>query len=250
MLSRVLAFARRSTKGLLLRRGWRIKEVSDFDYFESLLHYIHRSKGSLTFVQIGANDGFHNDPLHDFVTRAGAGVRGFALEPVGDYYRDLVRTYASYPGITPINAAIHNTETSMTIHRVDPSKRASVPEWAKGIASFRPDHHELSGTAAGVMISETVTCMTIKDLLTKHQVGDFDVLVTDTEGYDAEILLALDFSLCHPRVIRFEHGLQDGVMSRKRFLDVIGKLKQAGYEIAIESYDATAYLPELFLGRN
>jgi len=39
-------------------------------------------------------------------------------------------------------------------------------------------------------------------------------------------------------------------MSRKRFLDVIGKLKQAGYEIAIESYDATAYLPELFLGRN
>ena len=68
------------------------------------------------------------------------------------------------------------------------------------------------------------------------------MLLIDTEGYDYEILMSIDFKDIKPRIIRFEHGVRDSLMSIRNFKDVCGRLNSFGYQIFAESYDATAYL--------
>ena len=63
------------------------------------------------------------------------------------------------------------------------------------------------------------------------------------EGYDAEIILNLDFRSIRPRIIRFEHGLQHGTMPKDKFSEVIRFLNKNGYQVITEQSDATAYQP-------
>ena len=64
----------------------------------------------------------------------------------------------------------------------------------------------------------------------------------DTEGYDYQILMSIDFAHVKPRMIRFEHGVRDQLMPHENFTKVCSYLNSFGYQIIAESYDATAYL--------
>ena len=74
-----------------------------------------------------------------------------------------------------------------------------------------------------------------------YKIKKIDLLQIDTEGYDAEIILNIDFDLMKPKIIRFEHGLQNGIMTKEIFLKVADVLHKNDYELAIEHNDATAY---------
>ena len=139
------------------------------------------------------------------------------------------------------NIAIHNSKSEMSLYRVDPKYSEKLPKWTKGIASFNKSHHELSGTPSKYIIPESVHCISFDSLLTKHNIKRVDLLQIDTEGYDAEIILEVDFSVIRPSIIHFEHGLKDGVMSKDRFSKVVEKLRKYDYEIMIEPYDVIAY---------
>ena len=69
-----------------------------------------------------------------------------------------------------------------------------------------------------------------------------NVLLQNKEGYDFEILMSIDFAHIKPRIIRFEHGVRNSVMSSDQFIHVCNHLNSYGYQIIAESYDATAYL--------
>jgi hypothetical protein len=71
------------------------------------------------------------------------------------------------------------------------------------------------------MIEETVPCRTLDEVLEEHGVRNVDVLVIDTEGYDAEILHGIDFRRFKPQISRFEHALPSAVMSRETFSKVV-----------------------------
>jgi hypothetical protein len=120
--------------------------------------------------------------------------------------------------------------------------------WTRGISSFDKDHHKRSGTPSEVMIEEMVPCRTLDEVLEEHGVRNVDVLVIDTEGYDAEILRGFDFRRFKPKIIRFEHGLSSAVMSRETFSGVVDLLHRTDYELALERFDATAYQRDLVLG--
>jgi hypothetical protein len=71
---------------------------------------------------------------------------------------------------------------------------------------------------------------------------DINVLIIDTEGYDAKILEMVDFELVRPSIIRFEHGMKSDVMSKETLLAIISRLNSYGYQIIVEDNDATAVL--------
>ena len=226
------------------RAGYRLERTDlNLDpFFERRLQRLLDRKGSLSFVQIGANDGVSFDPLNPFIRRHGERITGIVVEPLQDKFAQLCRTYADYPRIHKVNAAIHNTERRMMLHRVDPRFERKLPGWARGIASFDPRHHERSGTLARHMIAEEVACMTLPELLATVPGFELDVLVTDTEGYDAEILSAIDFTRIRPSLIHFEHGLPAGTMTPEA-LDALGdRLHEAGYSMHILYADAIAFL--------
>ena len=109
------------------------------------------------------------------------------------------------------------------------------------MASFNKDHYKLSGTPKDVFIKEKVPCISLSDLFKKHQVAKIDLLQIDTEGYDLEIILNLDFQVIKPQIIHFEHGLSTGIMSKEDFSTVTEVLHNNGYELWMDLYDITAY---------
>ena len=189
-----------------------------FNVFEPLLYRRLKSVDEFFFVSIGANDGRMVDPVYWFIARNRYRVRGLLIEPMKDAFEELCRTYQDYPRLTPLNLAIHNTEKKMELYRVDPTRLKGLPAWSKGIASFNPEHHKLSGTPTERIITETVECVSLGELIEVHEIDTIDLLQIDTEGYDSEIILGLDFERVKPAVIHFKHGLAVGIMSRRRSL--------------------------------
>jgi hypothetical protein len=229
-------------------RGYRLERTDrDADpFFTRRLERLLARRGTLSFVQIGANDGVSFDPIHAFVRAHRDKVRGLVVEPLADKFAQLSAAYADLPAIRPVHAAIHNTERRMTIHRVDPRLEHRLPRWARGIASFDPRHHERTRTLARHMITEEVTCMTFAELLAAHPGHTPDVLVTDTEGYDAEILRAIDFTTVRPALLHFEHGMPVGTMTPEAFDALCEHLHAHGYSLHVLPADAVAFLPEAF----
>ena len=185
-----------------------------FDFESFLYRYVEVHK-TLNFIQIGANDGIMNDPIFKFNQKNRSVVTGFVLEPLSDAYNSLVANYKSFPNIKPLNLAIHNTNDEMLLYRVKPEYLSKVPEFARGIASFDPNHWKKTSLVPNVeyIQTESVDCISYSKLLEDNDIKSIDLLLLDTEGYDYEILMGIDLSEVKPRIIRFEHGLRDLVLS-------------------------------------
>jgi FkbM family methyltransferase len=197
----------------------------------------------IVFVQIGANDGISNDPLYPLIRRFPGRFRGLVVEPLNDKFQSLKQTYADVKSVVPVNLAVHNTEKEMLIWRVRPDLEKKLPGWAGGMGSFNSEHHKLSQLDSSFFTAEKVFCTTFDDLLTRHRIAGLELLITDTEGYDFEILRNIDFAKHRPTYIHFEHGLSGGTMSWERYKDLIRYLTQHGYSVSQEASDATAFLP-------
>lgn len=237
-------------KALVRSCGYVIRRVDNTQFFDfdALLYDQLQRSGVFCFVQIGACDGVSFDPIYRFVARNHARVRGVVIEPLPDLFQLLQRNYRRYPEVVAVNCAVHNTETEMVLHRVDPARLKEAPDWARGIASFDPQHHRRSGIPTECMIAERVRCRPLSEILKSQQISRLDLLQIDTEGYDAEIVLGIDFREIVPQIIRFEHGLQSGTMAGPAFQRVVEKLHDSGYELMIEASDAIAYRRDLIVG--
>ena len=240
-MSRLSSFTRRRLNRYLRHHGYRIDRQSRISFFEPMLWFCLKRCDMLQIIQIGANDGKESDPISEFIKLNHKEVRAIVIEPIREYYEQLKCHYAGFPNVIPVNTAIHNTEKEMTLYRVDPTKASELPNWAKGIASFDSRHHEKSGIPSEALLAEKVPCVTIGELLEEYQIAHVGLLQIDTEGYDAEILRGFNFDRIRPKLIRFEHGLAEGVMSRDTFSSVRSLLHQYDYELMIEHHDATAY---------
>lgn len=227
---------------LLKKAGYRIRRRDIPSHFEPLLYRRLSKSPDFFFVQVGANDGISSDPIRDFVTTNQ--VAGLVLEPLSDVFERLVSNYREYPRVIPVRTAIHRTDKSVEIHRVDPARVEALGEWTRGIGSVKAEHHVLSKTSSSAMITETVPGMTLGELVSAYKVDHIDLLQIDTEGYDSEILKMIDFAQFKPAIIRFEHGLPDGVMTKDEFKECAGLLLNEGYYLLMEDYDAVAYLPD------
>ena len=207
---------------------------------EALLYKQLREAGQdFFFVQIGANDGVSFDWTYKFVTANR--VKGIVVEPLRDIFDELCENYKEHPQILPVNVAIHKTERNIELYRVDPKKSDVLPDWTKGIASVDYNHHRKSRTPSKFIISETVPCLTLSELVEQNNITRIDFLQIDVEGYDHEIIRMIDFDRLKPAIIRFEHHLDGGVMSRRDFLDCTEILINAGYGLIMDISDAVAY---------
>jgi FkbM family methyltransferase len=186
---------------------------------------VKKARGLQTFcVQVGANDGKTNDPVYPYLT--GYGWRGLLVEPLVDVFQqELTKTYSGCSNVTLVNAALAPINGSLPLYRVAVSRA----RWATGLSSFRRDnlenhiangYIEKKAKADGVALPSNtddwietvqVRTTTVADLLGENNVGQFDVLCVDTEGFDFEILKLFDFKIYRPDFVLFESkNLADG----------------------------------------
>jgi len=245
-MNNLLAQAKILAHKFLRYTGYKVTKIGGYSFFdfESFLYkYLTKNK-TFTFLQIGANDGVMNDPIYQFNMKNKMAIRGFVLEPLPDIYKSLVKNYKNCPGVKPFNLAIHATESEMILHRVKPALADSVPYFARGVASFNEEHWKKSTLVPNIDFMERVKvkCISFGSFIKLNSISKLDLLLLDTEGYDYEILMSINFTDIKPRIIRFEHGVRDELMSSDSFMKVCNHLNLHGYQIIAESYDATAYL--------
>ena len=149
----------------------------------------------IRFVQIGANIGnVDGDPIFQFVNQNL--WKGLLIEPLPHVFEELKRQLSHVDDLMFANCAISNETGTKTLY---------YPEEQTVLASFDPNlvmaHLPDKGTP---LKEQEVRCDTLENILTEHGIDYLDVLVTDTEGHDAQILLGTDFSKITPHTILFE----------------------------------------------
>lgn len=214
-----------------------------FDAVLSLL----AEQPSLSIVEVGAYIGnTGNDPLYAFLcehldpakaTSTKRNTKVVLVEPIREYFDLLCESYSNIPGIEFENVAIAETEGVMDMYRlnVDPVEYG-YPAWLAQLSSLKkermeelwdeydrnPDYKQFY---LEHRIVEKVACMTLQQLLDKHQIRQLDLLQIDAEGYDFEILKTLDFDKSKPRFINYERVLlQDDEPACREMLSAQGYL--------------------------
>lgn len=234
---------------MLKKFGYEITQCTNTEFFvfERLLNFLRQKRGKLRFMQIGACDGISFDPIYPFLSQHPNQVEGLVIEPLPDLYEQLKVNYRHCPNVEAINTAIHNKLETLTLYRVDPTKLDQVPSSAIGITSSDPEHHLALGIKEELMQKVEVPCCSLMKLVEDKNLGDIDLLLIDTEGYDFEILKRINFSIFKPHVIRFEHNLNTTDRYEKEFEAIVPILHDQGYELFHQDSDCIAYQRHLTL---
>jgi FkbM family methyltransferase len=205
---------------------------------EVFLDKYSRAHKQVTFLQVGANDGFINDPLHIFIKRDN--WKGVLLEPQPAVFNEfLVRLHRERPGIKAINAALDQKDGTRPLYKLS----ISMERWATGLSSFnreslvkklydgsmmknmRRQGITLPEDKDACIIFDEVATISPETLLKNFEKETPGLLAIDAEGFDYEILKMLDLSRISPEVIIYE----ESVFDEKTAAECRDYLKNHGY---------------------
>lgn len=149
----------------------------------------------LRFVQIGACDGVSFDPIHKSIKRYG--WSGTVVEPLPHLIKDLEMNYRSNSGVQIAPVAVMDRDEVMEMAYVK-NDAPGIPDWAKGIGSFRPDRNALN-PIMGLndewrqhIAKMNVETMRWTSFVEKYAIDKVDLLVLDVEGAEYDILKQVD----------------------------------------------------------
>lgn len=196
------------------------------------------------FVEVGSNDGERFDHLRDLIR--GREWRGIMVEPVPYVFARLRDNYGGIDRVALENAAIADRDGTLPLYHLreaDPGERERLPGWYDAIGSFSREavlgHAREIPDIAERLVRTEVPSLTFESLCRKHGVEQIDLLVTDTEGYDFELLRNIDLETRHPRLVVYEHFhfSPDDRRACREYL------RDAGYETMEEGFDTWALDP-------
>lgn len=211
-------------------------ERGSIDEFTSLFS---KSREQVTVVQIGANDGINNDPIHKFIKRDN--WHGVLLEPQKYVFEKYLKPlYRKTKSIVPLNAALDTNDGTKPIYKIS----ISNSRWATGLTSFNKSVLEeairsgyiekqavkegcqLPANSEDIIAEESVECICTESLVKKYRLDKIDWLQIDTEGFDFEIIKMFNISVTRPAVIVYENLH----FSQEHQDECINHLKSNGYE--------------------
>ena len=190
------------------------------------------------FVEIGSNDGERFDHLRGLIRNRE--WRGIMVEPVPYVFARLRDNYGGVDRVALENAAIADRDGTLPLYHLreaTPEEREQLPGWYDAIGSFSREavlgHAREIPDVAERLVRTEVPCLSFDSLCRKHGVERVDLLVTDTEGYDFELLGNIDLDEHHPRLVVYEHFHLD---PEER--DACRSyMRDAGYETMEEGFD-------------
>ncbi|MBV9042838.1 MAG: FkbM family methyltransferase [Acidimicrobiia bacterium] len=158
-------------------------------------------------VQVGAHDGSIVDPLRAELVRRPWG--GILVEPVPYVFARLQASYGRNSRLVLENSAIADHDGTVDIHHLPETTDGSVWGGYDALGSIRRDvvakHTDLVPDIGERLVTTTVPSLTFESLCAKHHVDHIDIVQTDTEGYDFEVLKLIDLPRWRPGLIMYEH---------------------------------------------
>jgi len=166
-------------------------------------------------VEVGANDGYCCDRMHDFILKNDP--NSILIEPIPCYFEKLKDNYKHLKNLSYENVAISNKEGERTMYyipratidseqvrfRLENQPNLWKEHWAGGLGSFYHGVNNLGCPELKKFEEKTIVkTVKLKTIANKYNLTKYKniVLQTDTEGHDYEILKDFDFSLFRPRI--------------------------------------------------
>jgi len=212
------------------RDGFNVRLKATLDELDEQEH--------LQFLQIGAYDGVHDDPIRHYF-RNGLHWRGLQVEPQPAAAKQLEVLYGDRPDIhlrrSAVCSEVGTTALWIPNHAghfaMNPLASTYLDKAQKGTNRLRgPKAKNDPGYR-----SQPVDTISVDDLLFEHQIEALDLLVTDTQGDDDYIVNGvLDKML--PQVILYEHNLMGGSVKRRLWK----RLGEFGYKLTRSHKDTLA----------
>lgn len=254
-----MGIAKRAVQKLANSLGYEIRRLprpgdEQMSSFEICLHSLLGQINCLQIIQVGANDGLTNDPLHEFLKKFPNRVRAIFIEPQEQLIPYLEENSQFLPEKRIVNAAI-GPEDELQLFRVSRDAWADLhTPYAEGWPIYRAPtgitsayrehveqwvsrHYRGKKPQAEVIESVAVRSMTVAEVLDESGFLDrVDVLQVDAEGFDDEVIYAADIDTIRPRVINFELANLNAVKA-KRLLSYLG---DRSYTVSREGIDALA----------
>ncbi|MBM3971935.1 MAG: FkbM family methyltransferase [Planctomycetes bacterium] len=198
------------------------------NFLALVVAHVLRSRPNLTFLQVGAFDGLHNDALSPIAQAYG--LRGIIVEPQPGAFERLKACYAGQPQIALVNAAIANENGMRDFY--------TRTGQASPLASFSREHLLKHKVPPDQIVCQQVRCCTLVSLLKEHGFDRLDLLQIDAEGYDYEVIRTIDFSAIRPAIIRFEHVHLSSTDANA----CVELLASQGYRFIVERRDLIALI--------
>lgn len=157
------------------------------------------------FLQIGANDGVTGDPLYKYVIQHH--WAGVLIEPVPYVFERLQNNYRDEKQLRFENVAVSTSNEKRLFWY--PRFNTLLPEKYDQIGSFSKEHllkHKYRFPRIEEFLKcEPVPCLTVQQILQKHNVSKVDVLLIDAEGTDDQIICSFPLQKYVPLLVVFEH---------------------------------------------
>ena len=181
------------------------------DIYQAVQHLL---RDDFFVVNIGANDGVDNDPIHPFLLMH-PHWRGIFVEPVPYNFAQLEYNLKRFPGIALVQAAICDRQQPM--YYIDERAGCDM-RWTSQICSFDKSYVEQSlaglrllapGSVSDnaeqcIVTDHSINCMSLEQLLCDQGVDHVDFLNVDVEGMDFELIMQWDFARYAPLVMCVE----------------------------------------------
>ena len=189
--------------------------------YEILIDSLVSRQDSVSFIEIGANDGKSGDPLYPYILSGQ--LKGTLIEPQPTVFKKLIDNYKSTSGNTFLNIGISDVAGELTLYASTKST----------LTSSSPHKNSLRSTAG--LTKQIVPTQTLKTVLKKHKKTP-DILQIDTEGHEFEILKNFPFEK-HPfKLIHIEFYC----LSLNERIAIFEKLYDAGYIWNFDGMNLTA----------
>ena len=201
----------------------RLISHKSFLTIERALNTIFENKKINNLIQIGANDGIRFDTLNHYIKKYK--IKSLLVEPILENFEKLKKNYKNCSFVSFDNCAISVNNEITHLYKVSSKYIKNYSNHIPGITSFDKEHLLKHGVKSRHIISENVTSINMKNLISKHNLKSFDLLFVDAEGYDGKIVIDfLTSTLIKPVIIlEFIHIKNDV------FKNLINNLEQKKY---------------------
>jgi len=165
----------------------RLISSKSFLKIDKLLEVIFNEKKINNLIQVGANDGKRFDILNLFIKKYRC--KSLLVEPIKKYFDKLKENYKNCDFVEFENSAISVDGKIEKIFTVNPKYLNKYGNHIPGISSFKKEHLIKHGVKKSHIINESVSSISMINLLKKFNIQSLNLLYIDAEGYDANIVI-------------------------------------------------------------
>lgn len=152
------------------------------DQIDQFLDSYSRSTSPVHFVQIGASDGVFGDPIHTYIERDR--WTGLLVEPIPAVFELLRFNYRRNKRLKFENCAVGREEGTADFYTTPKEKFWNhYGSSQRSSLILQPGYEKIQ-----------VQLLSFETLVKKYGLDKIQLIHTDTEGYDFEILKQIDFN--------------------------------------------------------